>query len=405
MHKKMITVREAEKIIAAQLKESAIISCRLEQTYGAILREDIRADRDIPAFHKVLMDGVALKLSIRKKGIRKFKLQGTQAAGDRPLVLNSSKNCIEIMTGAVLPVGCDCVVPVEKIKFKGATIEIAAGLQVIRLQNVQPRGSDYKKGQKVLKRYQRLLAPQIAVAAAVAKRVLRVSRSPQIAVISTGNELVDIDRPVKPYQIRKSNSYALQAALARNGFENAKIFHVRDNEKQIFSRLQKILKRFDVLIISGGVSMGKYDFIPRVLAKLKVRVLFHKVRQKPGKPFWFGKDTKGKLVFALPGNPVSTQICFYRYVLPALQKITGVRRYGHETVVFRGKSTGPKDLTLFLPVKLKSAGDGKLHAVARPISHSGDFVGLADSDGFVQIDKSSSRQKGSGGFLLPFYRW
>jgi molybdopterin molybdotransferase len=403
----MITVEQADKILTQTLVRSPVIQLPLEAAAGAVLRDDIRCDRDIPPCDKILMDGIALNLSEWEKGVRQFIVDGVQAAGRPQRKLKAGRRCIEVMTGAVLPEGCDCVIPVERIKRDGKTVTVPRSLTLTSMQNVQPRGSDHKKGEVVLSAGILLSPPGMAVAAAVGKVRLRISRPPAVAIITTGDELVDVGKSVKPHQIRKSNSYALKAALAGHGYGRSKIFHIRDDKKQLFDKIETILREYDILVLSGGVSMGKFDFVPQVLKALGVKVLFHQVRQKPGKPFWFGRSSKGKIVFALPGNPVSTQVCFYRYVLPYLDRMLGRPQCG-EQAVLAGAFTVKTDLTFFLPVridpkKVEKAEKAEHTVLPNPISHSGDFVGLSESDGFVEL--KAGKRRFSKGAIVPFYRW
>lgn len=398
----MITVNEAQKIITEHTKLFPAVECSLEEAYGAVLREDIFADRDQPAFDKVLMDGIAINFETWKQGRREFKIFGTQAAGTNALKLRDPTHCIEVMTGAILPEGTDCVVPVEQIQVQKSQAKIQDSISLNRMQNILKKGSDYKKGKLLLKSGTHLTPPAVAVAAAVGKKVLKVSSTPKIAIISTGDELVKIGKPVKSFQIRVSNSYALHAALEKNGFCKIQMFHLKDDLQEMLKTINRIVKTFDVLILSGGVSMGKFDYVPQVLTKLGVKVLFHKVRQKPGKPFWFGVKKDGPTVFALPGNPASTLVCFYRYVLPQLKSSSGFAKMPQEFVVLGEDVHVSFLLTNFLPVTLESHKDGQK---AKPVSTSGsgDYLALAKSDGFVEL------KEGRGDFAaktsVPFYRW
>ena len=399
----MITVNEAQKIIADHLKIFPVSECPLEESYGAILREDIVADRDQPSFDKVLMDGIAILYASWQRGNRRFKIEGIQAAGQAPLRLKEVHACIEAMTGAVLPEGTDCVIPVEEISVHSHEAVVNKEVQVVRMQNVLPVGVDYKQGTTLLKEGTMLLPPQVAVVASVGKATVRVSYKPKIAIISTGDELVDIGVAAKPYQIRKSNSYALQAALRHNGYFESLIFHIGDDRGQLLSEIGSILKTFDVVILSGGVSAGKFDFIPGVLKELGVAVLFHKVQQKPGKPFWFGMNQEGKAVFALPGNPASTQICFYRYVLPQLNRSMGISKISREFASLAEDFSVKTPLTYFLTVTLEINPDGQLVVTPVAISGSGDYLALANSDGFVELEANKGYFNAKS--VVPLYRW
>ncbi len=403
MHKAMINIFQAEKIISKNIHLFSIKECPLIESYQRILREDIFADRDQPAFDKVLMDGIAINFSEWKEGRRYFKIQDIQAAGTKALKLKNSNNCIEVMTGGVLPEGTDCVIPVEHIQVQKKSAKVNDLIQVKRMQNILRQGSDYKKGSRLLKWGTHLSPPTVAVAAAVGKKKIKVSRRPKIAIISTGDELVDIGKPVKSFQIRTSNSYLLHAALQKNSFSETQIFHLKDDRRVMIQEIGRILKNFDVVILSGGVSMGKFDYVPEVLVKLGVKVLFHKVRQKPGKPFWFGVKKNGPAVFALPGNPASTLVCFYRYVLPQLKRSSGLNRMPHEFAVLSEDVRTSSSLTNFLPVTVDFHKDGQLRAQPISSSGSGDYLALAKSDGFVELVEG--QRHFAAKTSVPFYRW
>lgn len=209
--------------------------------------------------------------------------------------------------------------------------------------------------------------------ASAGKTIVKVQMPPSVAVISTGDELVEITVNPLPYQIRMSNSYLLAAALERVGVK-ANLFHLTDDKELLFNKLKEILSNHDVILLSGGVSAGKKDFVPEILTDLGVKKLFHKVAQKPGKPFWFGKTDEGKTVFALPGNPVSTFLCFCKYFLERK----------NESVILDKDLFFKPDLTYFVPVKTYFQ-EGKLMATPFEGSGSADFANLTDCDGFVEL--------------------
>jgi len=214
---------------------------------------------------------------------------------------------------------------------------------------------------------------------------------------------VEIDQAVKPFEVRRSNTCALAAGFALNGYTGTKRFHIRDDQKKLRAGLKNILKKYDVIVLSGGVSKGKLDFIPKVLEHLGVTVLFHKVQQRPGGPLLFGKTSDGKPVFGLPGNPVSTQICLYRYVLPYLNKAIGLSSAAECHAALSEAVTIKTALTYFLPVTVTSTKDGQLKAAPVFPQNSGDFVSLAKTDGFVELSAEAFRlRKGS---VQRFYGW
>jgi len=291
---------------------------------------------------------------------------------------------------------------VEDIDVCDGAATLRDSVSVAPGQNIHRRASDLPQGAVILKAGQRLLAPQIAVAASVGKKHIRVARPPAVAIVSTGDELVGVDETPALHQIRMSNAYALRAALALRHVDNVKLAHLKDSRSELRAGLEEILQGVDVLLLSGGVSMGKFDYVPEILGELGVKNVFHKVSQRPGKPFWFGATATGQPVFALPGNPVSAVICAHRYVLPQLDRAMGLEAKV-EQAALNEAVTFAAPLTYFMPVRLTSDVDGKTVACPAPTNGSGDFAGLVDSDGFVELDKE--RSEFPKGFIARAYRW
>jgi molybdopterin molybdotransferase len=392
----MISVYQAEHIVLNNVKPLPDVIVPLSEAYGRLLREPIRSDRDQPSFDKVLMDGIAIHSSSYEKGIREFPIETTVAAGDKPYKLKNPGHCVEIMTGAVLPIGCNAVIPMEQVGIEGDKAHLKGWTLVKQRQNVSFKGSNCKKGQLLIKESNRLLTPHIGILASVGKTKVKVNSIPHVAIISTGNELVEIDKQPKEYQTRLSNSHTLKSLIEGSGLAKGTIFHYPDNKKTLLKGVAQNLKDFDMVILSGGVSMGQFDYVPEVLKDLGVKSLFHKVAQKPGKPFWFGKSKNGKVVFALPGNPVSTQICAYRFVIPFLKKSAGIKPV-QELVLLSQMPEKPGDLTEFIPVKI-SEKNGTRFAQPVQIGGSGDFSALADADGFIEYDHNAKS-------LWPYFSW
>ncbi len=396
-----LSVIQAEKIIAKTTRPLRVISLPLVQSLGKILAEDLTADRDQPSTDRSSMDGIAISFSAWQKGKRSFKIIGTQRAGFQQKTLSNKDDCLEIMTGAVIPKGCDCVIPIEYFEIKNNVALLKASVNVKRDQFIRKQGSEYQKGTVLLKKNNIINPNYISVAGSIGKSVVRVY-SPRIAVIGTGDELVEIDKPVKAYQARRSNGYAIEAILKRFGYGDVKRFHFNDDLFVLRKGLKEILSKFDIIILSGGVSMGKFDFIPQVLEELGVCVSFHKVNQKPGKPFWYGLTREKKPVFALPGNPVSTQICAYRYLLPYLKKSAGVKEVGQFAILNKSVTTH-SSFTLFLPVYLKQSSDAKTLAVPVHFAGSGDYAALTNADGFIEL--LPQKQKLPKGKRVKFFAW
>ena len=400
----MLTPAEAEELIGQHLQCLPIESLPLAQCAGAVLRENIYAERDAPPFDRVAMDGIAVNSSALSGGLRRLQIQATQAAGDSPLVLDSRTACIEVMTGAVLPNGCDSVIAVEELTIQDGHAELAQGVGVEPGQNVHRRGSDTRQGALLVSAGVRLRAPEIAIAAAAGMPRIRVSSQPMLAVISTGNELIEPGEPVLPHQVRRSNAYAIVTELRAHGFQRVADDHITDDLTELKRRLKFHLETHDVLVLSGGVSMGKFDLVPQALNDLGVRPVFHKVAQRPGKPLWFGVASSGAAVFALPGNPVSTLVCLCRYVIPALFASLGHAPVAPpEKIALGAPVTVTPTLTYFMPVRVELDDWGRPWAVPQPTNGSGDFTSLAGSDGFVELPPGPNTY--AKGFITRLHRW
>ncbi len=399
----MITPAEADLLIGQSLQCLPIESLPLAQCAGLVLRENIYAERDQPPFDRVAMDGIALASHAVQGGTRAFRVQAIQAAGDPPLTLAATTDCIEIMTGGVLPHGCDSVVPVEQVSVDAGRAVLAEGLRVEPWQNVHRRGTDTRQGALLVDAGLRLRAPEIAIAASAGMARIRVSAQPMLAVISTGNELIEPGEPVLAHQIRRSNAYAIVSALRENGFQRVADDHLHDNADELRERLAFHLKTHDVLVLSGGVSMGKFDLVPGVLEELGVRPVFHKVAQRPGKPLWFGIGPRGTAVFGLPGNPVSTLVCFTRYVLPALLGSLGHTPRPPERIALGAPVTFNPALSYFLPVRLEQDDWGRQWAQPVPPNGSADYTALAGTDGFVELPPGPNTYP--KGFVTRLFRW
>jgi len=382
----MLTPPEAEQVIRENLSLLPSEDCPLSQALGRILRAPIAADRDMPPFDRVTMDGYALRSEALTAGVRSFQVSGMQAAGMMPLTLEQEDGAIEIATGATLPKGADCVVPYEEVQREGTTVRIASTAAITSGANVHRRASDHVAGSPLIPSGTVLSGREIAVAAACGAATVRVTMIPRIAVVATGDELAEVEAvSIAPHQIRRSNDRALEAGLQAAGYSRVERFHVRDVRPEIVNALQRIMTEFDVLILTGGISKGKFDYLPGVLSQLSVAKKFQGVAQRPGKPFWFGITSKNTPVFALPGNPVSTYTCFCRYVLPALAQMSGAIAKEPEYAVLAEAVVFKPKLACLLPVAVKTRPDGVCHAQPLATNTSGDLAGLLGTTGFVEL--------------------
>ncbi len=401
----MLTPAGAEKLIFDTIPLFHREDCAISEAHGRVLRGDLRADRDLPPFDRVTMDGFALRASSLAKGVGRFRVAATQAAGMRPFSLGPAEDaCVEVMTGAVLPDGADCVVPYEETARDGEWAVIAPAAEARGPgRHVHRRGSDHRMGDVVLGSGVRLTGREIAVAASCGHPALTVSHSPKVAVVSTGDELVEVEALVASHQIRRSNDYAIRAALIKAGYPRADRFHLRDIRHEIEHMLWHILAEYDIVLITGGVSKGKFDFLPSELGRQGVQKVFQGVAQRPGKPFWFGLSGRMTPVFALPGNPVSAYTCLHRYVLPALDHASGLAPRAPLLAALSGAVSCNPKLAYLLPVRLSSGPRAELLATPCSVNSSGDFAGLVETDGFVELPAGQGEFR--AGHVAPYRSW
>lgn len=410
----MISVAEAEHLILDSLAPLPSESCKIDRAHGRFLREPIVADRESPPFNRATMDGIAIRFSDWKEGKRTFGVTGTQAAGQPVMDAPEPGSCIEIMTGAPVPEGLDCVVRYEDVTVGSDDATISEGIELEAGLDIHPQGSDFAAGAVLVESGVRLSGREIAVAASCGKEELEVSSQPKVIVVTTGDELVEIDDEPLPYQIRRTNDRALAAALVSAGFDQVERVHVPDEPQMMRWQLERFLGDADALIFTGGVSKGQFDHLPTLLEELGVPCLFHGVSQKPGKPMWYGihkrpgdflhpDDERFVPVFALPGNPVSCFICLHRYVLPALRRMSGSCPQAVKHGVLDREVSFSPPLTWFLPVSSVEDDDGIFRVEPRQTNTSGDFASLVGTDGFIELD--SGKDDFPAGTVARLWTW
>ncbi len=376
----MISFRTALDHLLKNAPRMEAESCRLEDACGRVLRQEVTADREFPPFDRAMMDGYALRFAELTTG-RTFRVTGSAPAGQpRVSMTEEAATCIEVMTGAPVPEGADCIVPVERVSGAGGGEIVVdahfagnAGLFIHRA------GSDAAMGERFLQSGMRLGSREIGVAASCGAAVLEVSRLPRITIIPTGDELVAVTAQPAAHQIRQSNGHSIRAALQAAGYSAALQTPLKDDAA--VSDLSPAMETSDWLIFTGAVSKGARDFLPEMFARLGCTMVFHGVAQRPGKPAGFWLGPRGQAIMALPGNPVSALTGLHAFVLPALAVGAGELPTAPRFVVPSKPLDGLPEMTLHLPVTL--GPDGR--AVAAPTGNSGDFIGLLRSDGFVTI--------------------
>jgi molybdopterin molybdotransferase len=371
--KKLITPAEAFELIQTNWPELKTELIPIQEALNRTLAESVFADRDQPPFNRVMMDGFAINSKDWKLGTRAFIWEGIQAAGAAPKTRSLKNSCIEIMTGSVLPENCDAVIPYEKSNRKNNNVEFEID-EVTFFMNIHSKGQDKKKGQELLTSGVKIGPIEIGVLAACGVHKIKVFSKLKMAIVSTGDELVAIHEAPNDYQIRSSNKETLASLFELAGLESS-LFHLPDNTDLVEQFVTQTIKNFDLICLSGGVSMGKYDFIPSALERLNAKTLFHGIAQKPGKPM-LACTLKNKLVIGLPGNPVSALLGATRYILPLLE----INRKEMQGVILNEIIKNNSSLFLYKPAVLK----GKTaHLISQ--NGSGDFMGILGMDGFVEI--------------------
>lgn len=394
-----MTVNEAETLILQHAQRFAERNAPLAECVGHVLREDIIADRDWPPFDRSMMDGIAIAT-----GARSFTIEGIQPAGKPASSLRDRRNgCIQIMTGAVMPEGANAVVPIEDYEIQGDCVVVRLHVEVKPGQFIHYQGSDRKTGDELLTSGTRLLPPHIALLASCGRREARIAEPPNVAVASIGDELIEAGQPLETFQIRPSNADGVAAGLRQLGASRVELSLLRDDEPLLREALAGMLRRNRLIILSGGVSKGAYDFVPGVLAKLGVKKILHRVAQKPGQPMWYGIHPDGIAVFALPGNPVASLVCFRRYVVPWWWRSAGTLPPPAPFVALARGVSLDRPLTHFLPVRLEE--DATAGAVASLLAYhgSGDHASLAHSQGFVELPPEGSPYP--AGARVRYHAW
>lgn len=388
----MITVQQAEDIVLSQTKDFGIEHIAYDQSLGRILAEDLTADRDLPPFDRPTVDGVAIRFDAYEKGIRSFPIKAVQSAGEPSISIDSENECIEIMTGAALDTSVDTVIRYEDISIHDGIANLS--IDIKRGQNIHLKGRDKKEGEILVKANQVITPAIIGIASSIGKTTIEVKKLPKVIIISTGDEMISPESTPSPYQLRRSNGITIQSVLKKYHIE-ADALHLNDNYEEIKKELSLCIQEYDVLLMSGGVSMGKFDYLPQVCEELGIKKLFHKIKQRPGKPFWFGKSDSEKLVFAFPGNPVSVFMCLHRYFIPWLEKSLEISGSSPQFAVLQNNIEVPFPLQYFVQVKLGTNQLGQLTAESVQTNGSGDFSHLADTDAFMELPlEQNSFKKG-----------
>ncbi len=344
----MISVQEALDILNSAKRQGPTINKTIEEALGHVLSEDVFAPIDMPPFDQSAMDGYALHMHDSDR----YELIGKTKAGDSSSFVLSAGQAVRIFTGGMVPEGANTIAKQEIVEQQSDIIEIKEPIKL--QQNIRPLGEQIKRGDSMLKKGTLLTPGAIGYLATLGITSVDVIRKPKVNIIATGNELVKPGIPLEAGKIYESNTYTLRAALQDSGYE-AGIHTVEDDYDSTKLLIESVMRESDVLILTGGISVGEYDYVGKALQDIGTEQLFYKVKQKPGKPLYVGKKDS-TLVFALPGNPAAALSCFYIYALPVLNHFMGKNGKAHvlECMLKNDFQTSP-NLTHFL----KARTDGK----------------------------------------------
>jgi molybdopterin molybdotransferase len=367
----MITFQEAQEIVLAQARSFGTEEVILEEAFGRVLAQPIRADRDYPPFPRATMDGYALRYEDVERGIRRFRIAEVLFAGSRAVGRIGSGECYKIMTGAAVPEDADLVIRREDVEEGKEMMEV--GVREPEpwrpYLNIARQGEDLRAGELVIDRPCRCEPAVMGLLATVGQSTVRVARLPRVALVTTGNEVVESGKPVGPVQIRNSNRWMLEGALRKEGVKPQGGGHATDDVWALKGALETFLS-FDIMIMTGGVSAGDADHVPRVLEELGVRPLFHKIAMRPGKPTWCGVSPGGGIVFALPGNPFSCLVNFALLIAPYIHVCLGLEWAAPMALPLRAGRRKRTPLDEFFPVRMEGS-PARLSQM--PLNGSGDI--------------------------------
>jgi molybdopterin molybdotransferase len=382
----MLTFQQALSVVKEKLETAkpnppaAILP--LGGVQGRVLAEDIRADRDYPPFNRSTRDGFAVLSSDLASLPVTLKRVGELRAGEHFAGNLEAGQCVEIMTGAPLPEGADAVVMIEHVRVNGSAVEFSRAIGPF--ENVVRRGSEAASGAQILARGRRLSAAEMGLLASVGRAQVKVFAQPRVSILPTGDEVVPVEQTPQWFQIRNSNAVTLAAVVAEAGGV-PRVVGIAPDRKEPLRQLIEDGLTDDVLLLSGGISMGKYDLVAEVLQELDAEIYFQGVAIRPGKPLAFGRVHE-KFFFALPGNPVSTFATFELFVRPAIARLGGA---GFESPGFlRARLGNPyqhkSGLTAFMPARVHTeSGEPVVSLVAW--QGSGDLVGVSAANCFLVV--------------------
>jgi len=391
----MLSYPEALKIVlaAAPILDTEYIN--LEDSLGRILAEDVKSDRNYPPFNRAAMDGFAFRKTDYEAGNRIFFIKGSRLAGEENTVEILSNEALKIMTGAKVPADLDAIIKIEDCQIDGNSVNFSEQ-NLKDFQHIAKMGEDILPNMPVLLIGMEINHAELGLLATLGKPQVCVYKMPKVALISTGTELKKPSDEVTDFQIRESNSYVLRGQLNYLNIKPEQVYLVEDDPEKMKSVLESALQA-DIVILTGGVSMGDADYVPKILQDAGVEKLFHKTAIKPGKPIWFGKKGNA-VVFALPGNPLSAQITFKLFVDPYIRRSVNRMSQRWHKLIFDSQKNNNTGLDLFFPIVVRN---GKVRAMN--FNGSGDIKATLFSDGIGWL--RADQEKLSQGENIDIMLW
>lgn len=400
----MVTPDAAWAAILGFVEPLESVTAGLGEALGHCLAETVKADRDLPPTDRSAMDGYAVRSDDLKTAPRTLRLSGEVAAGSPARPRLRPGCCIRVYTGACIPPGADAVAIQEQTEERQEGLVLFRA-PVVAGANILRRGEDARKGEVLLHPGQRISAAETGILAAVGKASVRIYRKPRVKILCTGSELLDVSAKPRPHEIRNSVGPAIAAALCDWGFDRPGYQTVPDDPSAILNALRRALRTSDAVLLTGGVSVGRYDYVPEAIRSAGGAIRFHGVAMKPGKPTLFATIEGRKLIFGLPGNPLSALNAFHEFVLPALRRLSGrpseACRIAYQVPLAEAVERRPGRQRHHL-ARLVNTPDGLRAAVAGSRS-SADLASAAGVDGAVLVP--SGRGPLPAGAAVAFRPW
>ncbi len=393
----MIAFSDALKLVLDSALELRSENIALENSTKRVLANDVKSDRDYPPFNRSAMDGIAIRYQDWENDkLRDFRITQSVYAGDSYYSKPLPWDCVKIMTGASVPLNFDTVVRVEDLDIKNDKVSIQTN-KITKGMNIALRGEDTRTGQVLINKGTLITPRVVGLLATIGQDPVLVHKQPTVHIISTGNEIKDPTESVGPTEIRDSNGPFLLSALKKLGLESVSLSRCEDSKDKLTQAIQHGLNH-DLLILTGGVSMGDADYVPELLQKKGVQQIFHKVAQKPGKPIWFGSNAE-TVVFGLPGNPVSVQVMFKVFIEPFIHKSMGLLLNSPKKLKTVDAFSKKNSFRQFVPVQLTESGE----ITRLKYNGSGDILAPALSDGLLVIPEEIMEI--NQGEMIEFIPW